>query len=105
MVINGLVTFRAYRSFDFYQKKFLKHLEISANSTFCYNTMNRWIGLRLDMICAFIAIVTAVLCVAFKNKISSEKLIFSLQITLDMVVYFSTSIRFGTELHNFMISS
>lgn len=105
MVINGLVTFRAYRMFDFHQENFRKFLEISANSTFCYNITNRWIGLRLDMVCVLIAVATAVFCIVFKGKISSDLLIFSLQITLDMVVFFSGAIRFGTEVHNFMISS
>ena len=105
MVVNGLITFRAYRSFDFYIKGFSESLELSANSTFCYNVMNRWIGIRLDMICAFIAISTSVFCVVFKGKISSDLLIFSLQITLDVAALFSAAIRFATELHNFMISS
>lgn len=105
MVVNGLVTFRAYRQFGFYQKNFLEYLELSANATFCYNTMNRWIALRLDAICALIATVTAAFCLVFKGVINSDLLIFSLQITLDMVVFFSAAIRFATELHNFMISS
>lgn len=91
--------------FDFHQENFRKFLEVSANATFCYNITNRWIGLRLDFVCVFVAVATAVFCVLFKGKISSDLLIFSLQITLDMVVFFSGAIRFGTEVHNFMISS
>ena len=78
MAITGLITFRAYKSFDFHCNEFQKTLELSANSTFCYNVMNRWIGLRLDMICAFIAIFTSIFCIVFKGKIPSEMLIVSL---------------------------
>ena len=35
MMINGLVTFRSYRRFDFYRKQFIHALESSANCTFC----------------------------------------------------------------------
>lgn len=78
MMISGLVTFRAYRRFDFYREQFLEALESSANSTFCYNMVNRWIGTRLDLVCAFLAICTAAFCVAYKGILSTELLIFSL---------------------------
>jgi len=83
----------------------MEALESSANSTFCYNITNRWIGVRLDLVCGCIAICTSIFCIAAKNTISSDLLIFSLQITLDVVVFFSISIRFGTEVHNYMSSS
>ena len=79
-------------------------LETSANSTFCYNITNRWIGIRLDLVCGFIATTTSIFCVAFKGYISEDLLIFSLQITLDVVVFFSIAIRFVTEIHNYMSS-
>ena len=78
MVISGLITLRAYKCFDYYKNDFLNSLETGANSTFCYNVMNRWIGIRLDSICTVIAIVTAVFCVIFKGKMDADLLIFSL---------------------------
>lgn len=105
MAINGLVTFRAYRRFEFYQRKFMDAIESSANSTFCYNITNRWIGVRLDLVCGLIAVVTSIFCIAFKGLISTDLLILSLQITMDVVVFFSISIRFATEIHNHMAST
>ena len=104
-MISGLITLRAYDSFDHYKKNFLEILETGANSTFCYSVMNRWIGLRLDMICTIIAIMTSVFCVIFKGQMETNLLVFSLQITLDISVLFSLSIRFGSEMHNQMLSS
>ena len=57
------------------------------------------------MICCLMAIITSFFCVIFKGKISSNLLIFSLQITLDMVVLFSASIKWAGEMHNYMIST
>lgn len=78
MMISGLVTFRAYRRFDFFKDQLLDALEGSANSTFCYNMINRWIGTRLDIVCSFLAIATAAFCVAYKGILNTEMLIFSL---------------------------
>lgn len=67
--------------------------------------VNRWIGTRLDVVCAFLAIATAAFCVAYKGILSTEMLIFSLQISMDVEVFFSIAIRFATEVHNYMASS
>ena len=75
-------------------------LESSANCTFCQGSISRWIGLRLDLTCGFMAITTSIFCIFFKGTIATDMLIFSLQVTMDIVVFFSVSIRFATEVHD-----
>ena len=106
MLIGGLVTFRAYRKFDFYRIQFMHAVDSSANCTFCYNMLNRWVGLRLDCICSLFGIATACFAVAMKDSdIPRALLTFSLQIVTDVIVFFSYSIRMYAELQNMMTSS
>lgn len=106
MVINGLVTLRSYRKFDFFKINFVEAIEKSANATFCYVSANRWIGLRLELLCNFFGIITAILCFALKNQFEDkDQLTFSLQIILDIVFLFSISVRMYAEVQNMMTSS
>ena len=49
---TGLVTFRAYRKFDYYRLEFMQAVEKSANAEFCARVCNRWVGCRLDLVAA-----------------------------------------------------
>lgn len=83
----------------------MKAVEKSANSTFCYNHISRWIGLRLDFICGGFAIVTAALCIFLRNSVETRLLTFSLQIVTDVITLFSLSVRMFSEIQNMMTSS
>ena len=98
MVTNGLVTFRAYRKFDFFRISFMESIEKSANSTFCYTIANRWIGVRLDVLCVSFGVSAAAFAVFMKDSIDRELLTFSLQIITDIVILFSLSIRLFSEI-------
>jgi ABC-type bacteriocin/lantibiotic exporter with double-glycine peptidase domain len=39
-LINGLVSFRAYKKIDFYKIDFMENVEKGANATFCFNFLN-----------------------------------------------------------------
>ncbi len=93
MVVGGMVTLRSYDKFDHYRVQFMEALDKSANSTFCYICANRWLGVRLDSVCAIFGIVTSGLAVALRDSIDREYLTFSLQILTDMVLTFSIAIR------------
>jgi ABC-type bacteriocin/lantibiotic exporter with double-glycine peptidase domain len=61
MVISGLVTLRVFDRVAYFKQDFNNTLEKCANATFAFNMSNRWVGLRLDMVCCFITImVTAI---------------------------------------------
>jgi hypothetical protein len=50
----------------------MENLEKSANSTFCYIISNRWIGIRLDMICILFGISTSIFAVLLKGTVDKE---------------------------------
>ena len=51
MVINGMVSLRASDKVRFFRQDFMNNLELGTNATFCYVIANRWIGIRLDILC------------------------------------------------------
>ena len=104
-IVNGQVTFRGYRQYQFFRNQFMESIEKSANSTFCYIISNRWIGIRLDFVCIIFGVSTASFAVAFRGKIEKELLTFTLQIITDIIVFFSISIRMFAEVQNAMTSS
>lgn len=104
MAVTGLITLRAYKKFDYFKIQFMQAIEKSANSTFCFNVLSRWIGLRLDLFSSYFSIGTVAFCVLMKGKIERELLTFSLQIVSDMLVTFSLGIRFYAELQNIMVA-
>ena len=44
MIVNGLVTLRAYERIPHFQNHFIDSLEKSTNVTFSYFSINRWMG-------------------------------------------------------------
>jgi len=74
---------------------------------FNYQTIQRWMSVRLDIICVGFGIVTAGMAMAFRNNeyVSNDLLIFSLTLVTDVIVMFSITIRFAVELSSLMVSS
>jgi hypothetical protein len=107
MLTTGLITFRGYREFGFYKKQFMNDMHKSANSFFGYSITQRWLAIRLDIICVTFGSATALMAVLFKNVgiVDKTTLIFSLTIVTDVIVMFSISIRMFTELSNIMVAS
>ena len=93
-----MVTLRSYRKFDYFRIPLMEAIEKSANSTFCYISSSRWVGLRLDALCVIFGVSTATLSVVLKDSINRELLTFSLQIVTDVIVFFSISVRMFAEL-------
>ena len=105
MIVNGLVSIRAYDKLDFFKQRFMNESELSANVTFTYIISNRWLGFRFDIGIVCLSLIASITCMAFKNTIDSELLTFSLQIITDVTIYFSISVRYLTEMQNFMTSA
>ena len=105
MVVNGLISIRAYEKLDFFKGQFMNEAELSANVTFTYVATNRWLGFRFDIGIVLMIFVACICCIAFKGLIDAEKLTFSLQILTDISIYFSISIRYMTEMQNYMTSA
>jgi len=72
MVVSGLVTFRAYDKVKYFKGTFNDFAEKSANVTFCYYVVNRWMGLRLDLVSVVFSIAVATSVVLLKGNIEPE---------------------------------
>lgn len=59
-LINGLTTIRVFNRAKYFKQDMNNTQEKCANASFCFNVVNRWIGLRLDMVCVFFTIITIV---------------------------------------------
>ena len=77
-MVNGLTTLRGYRKFDYFKIQFNDALHKSANATFGFLVSSRWLAIRLDLICALFAFLTAVLAFALKDQFQKEMLVASL---------------------------
>lgn len=77
MIIQGLVTFRAFDRIDYFKQDFNNTLEKCANATFAFNVSNRWVGLRLDFVCSIFTVLTTGFAMAMRNTFSPELLILS----------------------------
>jgi len=88
-VISGLVSLRTYERLGYFKQDFNNTLEKGANATFVFNSTNRWVSLRLDMICVFFTVTTVAVAFAQKGHVSSELLILSIQSMTDVISTFS----------------
>lgn len=106
MAVTGLVTLRSYNQFGFVRANFFEAIEKSGNSIFCYAAINRWMGIRLDMVCQLFGLSVAMLTVLFKNQVEDKSLLaMSMIIIGDLVGVFSITIRMGAEVQNNMTCS
>jgi len=67
MVINGLVSLRAMNKIPHFRSVFMHSLEFNTNATFCYVIANRWIGVRLDILCSIFMIAITIFVVMLKG--------------------------------------
>ena len=77
-VSGGLVTLRTYEQNQVFRQQFINHVELSANTTYCSIISNRWIALRLDIICAIFVIAICFFVLMMKDSIDAGLLILSL---------------------------
>lgn len=76
--LYGLTTFRAYGKDELMRKEFIENLEKSANATFCFVITNRWLALMIDLVTLFFIISVAAFSIAFKNKVDTSDLAYTL---------------------------
>ena len=105
MVVNGIVSLRAADKFAYFRQDFINNLELGCNATFSYVISNRWISIRLDIICALFISVICLSVVLLKGSVESSLLIMTLQIGGDIIFLFSIAFRMYAEIENSMISS
>ena len=105
MIVDGLVTLRAYDKLDYFKIEFEHNLEKGANVTFMNHLANRWLGIRIDFVVFLFGFLAAILAVASKGIIPAELITFTLQNLTDVIPMVSISVRLYTEFENYMTSS
>jgi len=105
MVINGLVSLRAAEKIQYFRQDFINNLKFSTNASFCYVIANRWIGIRLDVLCCIFVVFISFFLVLLKGKVEGSYLVMSLQVASDVIFLFSISFRMYAEIDNNMCSS
>ena len=78
MVINGLVSLRTAEKIKFFRQDFLNGLSLGTNATYCYVIANRWIGIRMDILCCIFNFMIALFLIMLKGKVDKTLLVMSL---------------------------
>ena len=104
-LIKGIVALRASNKTNFFRHEFINNLSIGTNTTFCYVLANRWISIRLDILCCIFISFVCFFVVLMKGEYEASWLIMSLQIATDMIFLFSISFRMYAEIQNHVESS
>ena len=100
-----MVSLRAADRVRFFRQEFINNLELGTNATFCYVIANRWIGIRLDILCVIFISLICVFLVTMKGEIEKSLLVMSLQVASDVIFLFSISFRMYAEIENAMTSA
>lgn len=104
-LINGLVSVRALKKVEYMRDDLVDEVDLSANVTFMYVTLHRWLGVRLDSAALIFVLSVGIFSLLFKNQLDASDLAFSLQIVLDLVFFLSISLRFCGEFENYTTSA
>ncbi len=78
MAINGLVSLRVAEKLQFFRQDFINSLSYGTNATFCYVIANRWIGIRMDILCCLFNFCIALFLILLKGKVDNTLLVMSL---------------------------
>ena len=97
-LINGIITLRASNKTEFFRKEFINNLSIGTNATFCYVIANRWISIRLDILCCIFLSFVCIFVVVMKGEYEPSWLVMSLQVSTDVIFLFSISFRMYAEI-------
>ena len=104
-IVNGLISVRALNKVNYFRKILIDDVKLSANTTFNFVSIHRWLGIRLDMTALLFVFSVAIFSVFMKDEIDPSLLAFSLQIILDLVFFLSITLRFYGEFENFTTSA
>ena len=105
MIVNGIVSLRAADKLPYFRQNFSNNVELGCNATFCYVIANRWIAIRLDILCSLFIAAICLSCVVLKGSVESSLLVMTLQVASDVIFLFSISFRMYAEIENHMTSS
>ena len=83
-VLEGLVTLRAYNLEQAATASFQRQLDTNIRAWFSFLYVSRWLGFRLDSICAVLMVCVALVSVALRDTIDVGLLSFAIVYTLSL---------------------
>ncbi|CAM1291421.1 ABCC5 (predicted) [Pycnogonum litorale] len=96
--INGVHTIRAFSKEHEFIDKFNHLYDTCSAPLFLYNSANRWIGVRLEVMAICITMITSMLVVVFRHEISPAYAGLALSYTIQFCAYFQYMVRTMSEV-------
>lgn len=91
--MHGIINFRAFGKRKMFLLKFVSNLEEGANASFCYEVVNRWLGLRLDFITLIFTVGVAALCIGLRESIDTSDLSYIMTTITNIIPFISFTFR------------
>ncbi|GIM00722.1 hypothetical protein Vretimale_5669, partial [Volvox reticuliferus] len=102
--MKGLATIRGYDASENFNAAFLKLMAQNASWAFAYQSLSRWIGVRLDAVAGTTLLAASLLAVAMRDKINTGGLAMALTQTVQMTGLMQWVVRRTAEVENTMTS-
>uniref|UniRef100_A0A6B2KWH8 Uncharacterized protein n=1 Tax=Arcella intermedia TaxID=1963864 RepID=A0A6B2KWH8_9EUKA len=102
--LNGLSTIRGFgRAAAFYEDT-LDRVETNQKAYFAWQSCNRWLGIRLELVGTIVVFCAALFAVLQRSQVNSSLAALSLTYSLKLTGTLNAVIRFATETENGLVS-
>eukprot|EP01060_Flectonema_neradi_P015052 TRINITY_DN21738_c0_g3_i1.p1 TRINITY_DN21738_c0_g3~~TRINITY_DN21738_c0_g3_i1.p1 ORF type:complete len:1270 (+),score=193.95 TRINITY_DN21738_c0_g3_i1:46-3810(+) len=102
--LAGITSIKAYQREDAVQHKFEGLLEKMALPWYWWFIGNRWLGFRLDLMCATVVTLLALFGVALRNEVSSSLYALAMTYAMSLSEMFQFMVRQSSLVETFMTS-
>eukprot|EP00457_Paulinella_chromatophora_P000315 gb/GEZN01000315.1/.p1 GENE.gb/GEZN01000315.1/~~gb/GEZN01000315.1/.p1 ORF type:complete len:1656 (-),score=281.42 gb/GEZN01000315.1/:61-4743(-) len=103
--LQGLTTIRAFGLQSYFTKQMLAAVDMNTNARFHFGVTNRWLGVRVDALCAVFISCMSLASLWVRGSVPVEFVGLALVYSLSMMAMFQWVIRQSTELENQMTST
>lgn len=102
MMIVGLVSLRVSGRIPFFKQEFMNANYTAANAIFAFNSISRWMAIRLDILMNIFMSSVSLFCLFMKGRIEAKILLVTIQLISDLLAWFSFMVRFGIEINEYI---
>lgn len=103
--LNGLITIRAFGISNVWRELFNTLLENNAKNYVAFITTSRWLGFRLDVICACILLFVSFFAVSIRMQMNPGLVGFMITASIQLAGLYQWSVRQSAEFANIMTST
>lgn len=103
--LSGLQVIRAFNVENDFVNQFLERVNTNARAYFIFLGIQRWFGLRLDLMTVLLSFATAVLSVAVRASINPAYAALGLMYCINLTSLFQWGVRQSAEAENFLTSA